>query len=71
MLIAELVNHPAWLGLKKISADRKKLKFEHMVSQLTRGEEVTKEDIAYQRGYYDGLTYMFNEVKRVKGRLDG
>lgn len=70
VLLAELVEHPAWQGLKKIAAARKDLEFGRMVNRLVRGEEITKEDIAYQRGYYDGLLYMFNEVKRTKGRID-
>lgn len=65
-LLSELPQHPAWTGLKKIAAERKRLEFDRMVRQIVRGEDLSKEDIAYKRGYFDGLQYLFQEVNRIR-----
>lgn len=66
LLIGELPQHPAWSGLMEIAEERKKQKFDSFASKLIRGDAVSPEEIAYERGYYEGLRYIFREVERLK-----
>ena len=66
LLVGELPQHPAWSGLREIADERHQQKFDNFAKALIRGDDVTAEELAYDRGYYECLKYIFRELERLR-----
>ena len=69
-LLARLGNDPAWGTLRDRAKDRMDKEFVRLAKQLMVGDEVTRENVEYRRGFFAGMKFLLDNPTLEAKRLD-
>jgi hypothetical protein len=69
-LLAQLLEHPAWPILRKVSEERKRRHFQDIAAALIAGVDVSKDLIEWKRGYFSGMKFLLDRPQAKAKELE-
>jgi hypothetical protein len=69
-LLARLGNDPAWGALRARAKERLDAEFDRLAKALMRGDDVTREDVQFRRGFFAGIKFLLDSPTLEAKKLD-